>query len=194
MDEPKPVQDNIDNPPPTPEASDEAGVVSPEAAVTDSSSETPDATANDAPTAGDNTPPVEPDKSDEEALDAESLDATPPPVSVATSQPAAADKTDSTQPGPDNKPIKKNHRNIVFAVVVASLVALLLIGIGYAAWLASRDDTSQPESSDTADEDTTVNEQDADTLGSDIDQLNSELEQLEQEVQESNLEDDNIGL
>ena len=106
----------------------------------------------------------------------------------------------SEAPGDSKAAPPKKANTAVFAIVVAVLVALLLVGIGYAAWLASRDDNGQNDTqqtdttTETTDSTTPVDTQEADQLDGDVDQLNSDLDNLQKQIDDNSLEDSNIGL
>ncbi|HEX9594690.1 MAG TPA: hypothetical protein VF996_00985 [Candidatus Saccharimonadales bacterium] len=90
----------------------------------------------------------------------------------------------------------KKGSSALLAVVIALLVTLLLVGIGYAAWQASKSSEANgqntEESNPPADE--SIDTSDAEQIDQDLQQIENELDQLESDLDESNLEDEGIGL
>ncbi|HEX9679430.1 MAG TPA: hypothetical protein VGA08_02305 [Candidatus Saccharimonadales bacterium] len=124
----------------------------------------------------------------------------PPPSPAEASPDELADDPVTSPPSPttDSSPTMKqpsDKHNAPLAIIIAILVGLLLVGIGYAAFRASNDaeNAPPPENTDTG-ENAEVNTGEVDNLEAEVDTLDQELEELEGDLSGADPSDANIGL
>src|SRR5690606_2032392 len=131
---------------------------------------------------------------------------TPETVSDQAPEPTVAelDKSHEKSPEPDiqksgqeeGKPAKGTQaggkNTAPWAIVVAILAALLLSGIGFAAWRASNNTAATEE--EPTQQTFNFNESDVDKLNQELERVESEFRQIEADIKATGLEDEDLGL
>lgn len=125
-------------------------------------------------------------------------------ISDQASEPTVAELDKSHEKGPEAEPPKNDQKEekpakgtqagskntAPWAIVVAILAALLLSGIGFAAWRASNNSAATEEEPTQQ----TFNESDVDKLNQELERVESEFRQIEAGIKATGLEDEDLGL
>jgi hypothetical protein len=143
----------------------------------------------------------EPPEQNQVKGESETSDQSPQPMAENSADTRAAEPTDTTLAVPIASNSQGHKKNMV-AIIIALLVAVVLVGIGYAAYLSSNNQdgsNSTTENSQTDDTNKSANtapvgQNDVDTQTEAVDQVIKELDSLDTQFNSNELSDTDLGI